>query len=278
MESFLKNELNMSINTFSIKQINTELLKKNLYKNLDKKQKYVMERYKGPPHGIDKYGIKGYDDFTNYFINKELFVTLNIKEIKMYTTLFGMNDKYDLYRIHMNNFEEQLGKIVKTINTIRLKNMEKYVSAMDGIINCGITNNQNILYRVMLKPFSSNVIQNFTSWSLYPLLHFGSYSQEFHIYVAKLKKNIKSFYVEYNGEDKNLEEIKNFPFYEYEFLLPRDLEFKTKKTITKKVKPLYIGNKFGDFNEQTIHVHYIEIIKKNKSQKNIINESPRILF
>jgi hypothetical protein len=277
MYSLITQELNIKVNIDKIKEKNQELLKKNLYKNLNKTQKYIIERYKGPPHGIDKFGLKGYGDFTDFFINKKQFVSIKTTEIPVYATIFGLNDHYDTFSIRQHNFAEKIKNILTTINKKRTENMEKYVNIMDSIIKSGIKNNNNILYRVMTKEFDSNIIANITSWSLYPQIFFGAGNPVFHIYVAKLSPKIKSFYVEYDGQDKDLEDIKKFPFYEYEFILPRSIEFKQTKVSIKKIKPITFDNKHNsDLKEQIVHIHYIKIIKQHKAIKNVITENPSL--
>jgi hypothetical protein len=272
MYSFIIKELNIKLNIDKIKEKNEELLKKNLYKNLDKKEKYIIERYKGPPHGIDKFGLKGYIDFSDYFINQKEFTNINIKEIPVYTTIFGLNDHYNTFHINQHNFQEKITYILTTINDKRIENMEKYISIMDNIINKGIKNNNNTIYRVMSKNFDSNIIKNFTSWSLYPQIWFGAGSDVFHIYIAKLSPKIKSFYVEYDGDDKELTDIKKFPYYEYEFILPRNIEFTQKKISIKKIKPIMFEEKMkSNVKEQIVHIHYINIFKQHKNIKNIKN-------
>jgi len=46
----------------------------------------------------------------------------------------------------------------------------------------------------------------------------------------KIPKKLKVLYLENNSKDKNLDNFQDFTMYEYEYLLPRNLEFIEYKT------------------------------------------------
>jgi hypothetical protein len=76
-------------------------------------------------------------------------------------------------------------------------------------------------------------------------------------------------YVENNSKDKNLKTFQEFGMYEFEYLLPRDIEFKELKT--KKIvipnQRFAIKNSKNKKKEVKIIIHYIKLIKKLKSNK-----------
>ena len=140
---------------------------------------------------------------------------------------------------------------------------------MDTVFNKGIRSTDTV-YRMMSVPFNGNVIKNTTSWSLSPIEWFCNSETECHLYVTKLSKNIKVMYVENNSKDKNLKTFQEFYAYEFEYLLPRDIEFKelkTKKIAIPNPKFALKNKPINQKKEVNIMVHYIKIIKKLKSKK-----------
>ena len=108
------------------------------------------------------------------------------------------------------------------------------------------------------------MIKNSTSWALVPL---GPGIEEiYHIYITKIPKFLKVFYLENKSNSKYLKSFKDWFIYEFEYLLPRGLEFT--ETKTKKYKLLTNNFMFKDETEnyeyQTIYCHWIQILKKEK--------------
>jgi len=75
---------------------------------------------------------------------------------------------------------------------------------------------------------------------------------------------LKVIYIENDSKDKNLSVFNNFHFYEFEFILPRNLRFRETKTIIKKIFNRDFDSKIHQDKEKKIHIHYIKIIKKIK--------------
>jgi hypothetical protein len=264
----------LNIDSKAINKIknDNELLMKNeskVYDRLSQYEKHVIYTYKGPPHGIDQYGLKGYRDYYNFFLDKDKFYTIDLKDVRLYITLFKLNNLYDnIYDFDINNLDVKLRKIIRDIAKIRCDNIIKNIHVMNSVINKGIHYN-GFIYRVMRTPFKGNIINNFTSWSLYPQFNFAD-SNEIHLYVTKMSKKMKAFYVEYDGDDKNLQDLKNFPYYEYELILPTNLEFTIKKIKKFKVndtKNFFVKNKKDTRND--LYVVNIYWIKFTGIQKNV---------
>jgi hypothetical protein len=249
-----------NIDTEKIKKRNKELIDMKLMDKLSSSQKKFLNFYKGPGNQtINSNGFFGYTDLSNYLINPDKFSEISLKHLEQYLAVYNIN-------IQKCN-SEALKKYLVEINNNRIKNIKKYLNYGDSLFKKGIHSN-DIIYRVQEKPIEGNIIKNITSWSLAPIEWFCWNSSECHLYITKIPKDIKVFYLENNSKDKDLKIFDDFPFYEFEYLLPRNLEFKEIKT--KKIK--IINKFFNDKNEnrnkekyQIFNIHYIKIIKKNKN-------------
>jgi len=255
------------IDTEKINKRNDELIKMNLMDRLSIKQKKILNFYKGPPKFINDDGLYSYSDITTYLTDEQSFGKISVKNLKDYIIIYQINR--DKFGIQYNEIVDQLDGILKTIQKKRIQSVVKYINIMDTVFNKGIRSTDTI-YRMMSVPFNGNVIKNTTSWSLSPIEWFCNSETECHLYVTKLSKNIKVMYVENNSKDKNLKTFQEFYAYEFEYLLPRDIEFKELKT--KKIaipNPKFALKKkpINQKKEVNIIVHYIKIIKKLKSKK-----------
>lgn len=249
-----------------IKEENKKLMKMKIYDKLSNTEKYIINNYKGPSKGIDKYGLKGYNDYYDYQFNKESFNTINLDELKSYVTLFNLNYSMNDIYLSMSDIDQKLKKILKQICDQREKNIIKCINHIDQIISKGISYNGRI-YRIMSRPFDKNMISNFTSWSLHPQIGFCGGSNECHVYVTKMPSRMKAFYVESDIPDKMIQDIVEFSYYEFELILPRNLEFKEIKS--KKIfAPDFWGfsekNKTSN-NVKTIYIHWIKILRQHKN-------------
>jgi len=270
LERFLKLDKEMT------KSNNEKLLDMNLYDKLTAEEKYVLSRYKGPSHGMDKYGLFGYDDYNKLFLNPEKFLTINADYINEYIVLYKMNESYDDMHLDLDNLKTRLGKILDQINNKRKSNIIKCINHFDHIVNKGI-HYSGYLYRIMGTPFTGNEIINFTSWSMYPQM--GFCEDDCYIYITKMPKKMKGWYMEYdtqNNTDKILKDISNFSYYEYEFVLPRNITFKTIKTVNLSIPPLHFDSKSNkDKNKINVEITRIEIIgHKYVPPKEIVDKLP----
>jgi hypothetical protein len=78
---------------------------------------------------------------------------------------------------------------------------------------------------------------------------------------------MKVLYLENKSKDKNLDVFQDFNLYEFEFILPRNIEFKEYKTKKLTVTNFRYADKDSNHNyiDKVFIVHYIKIIKKIKS-------------
>uniref|UniRef100_A0A6C0CAX6 Uncharacterized protein n=1 Tax=viral metagenome TaxID=1070528 RepID=A0A6C0CAX6_9ZZZZ len=273
LERFLKLDKDV------IKSNNEKFINMNLYDKLTAEEKYVLTRYKGPSHGMDKYGLFGYDDYNKLFIDPEKFLTIDVNHLDEYVVLYRLNDSYDDMHLNLNDLKSQLGKILDKINNKRKSNIIKCVNHFDHIIRKGI-HYPGYLYRVMRTPFMGTEIKNFTSWSMYPQI--GFCDGNCHIYIVKLPKKMKAWYMEYdiqypnNEKDQILKDIGNFGYYEYEFLLPRNITFRILKTVNFSMPMTQFDSKANkDKTKMHLQVTRIEITGyKYVSPKEIVNKLP----
>ena len=101
------------------------------------------------------------------------------------------------------------------------------------------------------------------------LTYLPDLAKESTIKITKIPKNIKVIYIENDSKDKHLTMFQWFNYYEFEYILPRDIEFI--EIATKKIK---IPNKNFSSKKETInkssdrifYLHWIKITKKIKSE------------
>jgi hypothetical protein len=255
----------LKIDVEKIKQRNNELISKNWIDGLSVQQKKFLNFRKGPPSSLmNRYGLFGYTDLSNFLINPDKFNEIKLSDIQAYMTIFELKQKWDLFNVGM--FNDDFTKILQQIQKKRIKNIIKYIELEDSIFKKGIYANDTI-YRVQDRLFENNIIKNSTSWSLTPQEFFCSKSV-CHIYITKIPKNIKVIYLENNSKDKNLDIFQNFNYFEFEFILPRNLEFKEIKTKIIDIPNRHFDSKNEIQNKhKTIkyNIHYIKIIKKIKN-------------
>jgi hypothetical protein len=251
--SYLKLDLD------KIKTRNKELIKKKWIDKLSTKQKQYLNFRKGYPSLINKDGLFGFPEMTNYLINPDSFNEIYINNLSSYLNIYQLKTKWDM--IHLNNITKDLTDLLTNIQKRRIKAIQKYIKIEDSIFKKGIYANDTI-YRIQGMPIKGDVIKNCTSWSLYPQKGFCGGGKECHLYITKIPKNLKVVYLENDSKDKNLSVFKDFDIYEFEFLLPRNIKFKIIKTITKK----FLNKRFQDKNEKRNHnyiklfIHTIKII------------------
>jgi hypothetical protein len=255
----------LKINIKKIQERNDELIQNKWIDKLTTKQKKFINWRKGPPKILNRDGLLGYMDLSDYLINPDKFSEINVNVLRDYLSIYEVKQKFGI--ITFSDISDDLKKILKTIQEHRVHNIQKYIKIEDDIFKKGIYAN-DLIYRVQKDPFSGNIIKNSTSWSLAPIENFCR-KEECHLYITRVPKDIKVLYLENNSKDKNLEMFKEFNSYEYEFVLPRDLEFKEYKTIKLTITNNNYASKNpnSNFINKMFIVHYIKIIKKIKSSE-----------
>jgi hypothetical protein len=246
-----------------IKKRNDELMSTNWIDSLTKTQKKFLNWRKGPPKLINNDGLFGYTDLSDYLTNPEKFSEISISNLRDYIIIYGIRQKFD--SIRLNDINQDLEKIIREIQKKRVESIQKYIAIEDSIFFNGI-NSRDIIYRMQSNPIKSNIIYNSTSWSLYPIDWFCE-TKECHLYVTKIPSNLKVIYLENKSKDKLLDVFNEFNFYEFEYLLPRNLEFIEVKKRKIKLPNKYFTDKNKDIsehNENIIIIHWIKIIKKVK--------------
>jgi hypothetical protein len=250
------------IDTDKIKKRNEELMSMNWFDKLSIQQKKFLDFRKGPPKQLlNKDGLYGYPDLSNYLVNPDKFSEISISNLQDYLMIFNIEQEWEM--IWFSKINDDLKKILKKIQEERIKNIQKYIKLEDSIFNKGIYAN-DIVYRVQDKPIEGNIIKNSTSWSLAPIENFCD-KTECHMYVTQIPKKLKVIYLENKSKDKNLKTFQQFNMYEFEFVLPRNLEFKELKTKTYSIpnrKFNFKNEEMSKPKEQKFIVHYIKIIKK----------------
>jgi hypothetical protein len=250
------------INIDKIKKRNEELMSKNWIDKLSKEQKKFLNFRKGfGKQLMNKDGLFSYIDLSNYLINPNKFSEIYINHLQDYIMTFEIGPVAEM--IWFSNINNDLKKILMNIQEKRIQSVQKYIMIEDSIFKKGIYANDTI-YRVQQNMIEGNIIRNSTSWSLTPISNFCS-NKECHMYVTNIPKNLKVVYLENKSEDKNLKIFQEFNIYEFEFLLPRNLEFKEIKTKTYNVPNINFDSKNEDINKHKTTkfiIHYIKIIKK----------------
>ncbi len=253
-----------NINLDKIKKRNDELMNTNWIDSLSKTQKKFLNFRKGPPKLMNNEGLSSYFDLSNYLTNPEKFSEIDINSLKDYLVIYDIKQKYDC--IGLNDINQDLERILNEIQKKRIKSIQKYIEIENTIFEKGIFS-KDIIYRIQNNPIKGNIIYNSTSWSLYPIDWFCE-NKECHLYITKIPNNLKVIYLENKSKDKELNVFNDFNIYEFEYLLPRNLEFKEMKKNTIKLPNKYFNNKSKDLsehNETTIIVHWIKIIRKVKN-------------
>jgi len=173
----------LKIDVEKIKQRNNELISKNWIDGLSVQQKKFLNFRKGPPSSLmNRYGLFGYTDLSNFLINPDKFNEIRLSDIQAYMTIFELKQKWDLFNVGM--FNDDFTKILQQIQKKRIKNIIKYIELEDSIFKKGIYANDTI-YRIQDRLFENNIIKNSTSWSLTPQEFFCSKSV-CHIYITKI--------------------------------------------------------------------------------------------
>jgi hypothetical protein len=260
-----------------VKEKNKELIKKNFMDKLNTKQKKVLNFYKGPEKYMNEDGLYGYIDITQYLTSESKFGKIHVQQIKDYVLRYQINS--DITCLYMYNIGYDFNNILKEIQKNRINAVVKYIKIFDKMFSKGIKTDATI-YRMMSTPFNGNIIKNITSWSLIPIEGFCN-SPECHLYVTKLTNNIKVIYMENNSKDKNLKTFQEFGIYEYEFILPRNIEFVEEKVIKLKIPNgsfVLKSEENKESKETKIIVHYINIIKKHKTKENLYKNIPVTLL
>jgi hypothetical protein len=251
------------IDTDKIKKRNEELMAMNWIDKLTAKQKSFLNFRKGPPKFLmNKDGLYGFPDISNYLVKPDVFSKISINSLEQYIITFDIKQKFEV--IEFNLISADLTKILQKIQQMRIKNIQKYIKVEDSIFKKGIYANDTI-YRVQDKAIEGNIIKNSTSWSLAPIEWFCGDSV-CHLYITKIPKKIKVIYLENKSKDKNLKMFQDFQIYEFEFILPRNIEFKELKTKTFKIpnRMFALKDEMKSKNkEQVFIIHYVKIIKRH---------------
>jgi hypothetical protein len=245
-----------------IKKRNKELINMNWIDKLSIDQKKFLNFRKGNPTLMNIHGMKGYTDLTNYLIDPESFSNIDINSLKDYFIIYEIKQKYN--SIMINNINEDLKKILIKIQQKRIENIQKYIEIEDSIFEMGIKS-KDIIYRTQNTKINGSIIKNSSSWSLIPL-DFFCYSKECHLYITKIPNNLKVIYLENKNIDNELSNFQEFDNYEFEYLLPRNLEFIEVKTKNIKIPNDNVTSKsdYNNYKEKKITIHWIKIIKKIK--------------
>jgi hypothetical protein len=252
-----------NIDLEKIKRRNEELMNTNWIDTLTKPQKKFLNFRKGPPKLINNDGLSSYFDLSNYLTNADKFSEIPVSSLRDYLIIYGIKQKYD--SINFDNINDDLKRIMNEIQKKRIQSVQKYIEIEDSIFNKGI-HSKDIIYRIQNNPIKDNILYNTTSWSLYPIDWFCE-KKECHLYITKIPNNLKVVYLENKSKDKELNVFNEFNIYEFEYLLPRNIEFKEVKKATIKLPNKYFVNKskeLSEHNETIIIVHWIKIIRKVK--------------
>jgi len=255
--NFLTAKFKIDMN--KVNKRNKELVDSNWIDKLNKSQKKFLNWRKGPPKIMNLDGLFGYGDLSNYLINQDRFNEIDLNELSKYLSIYNI----DVGHINDRNINENLKKILQAIQNKRIKTIQKYISIEDSIFKKGIYSNDTI-YRTQDKPIEGNIIKNSTSWSLIPQEWF-CINEECHLYITKIPKDLKVIYIENKSNDKELKTFNDFGFYEYEYILPKNLEFKEISTKIVKIPNKIVDDKstlFNSFTEQKFICHTIKIIGK----------------
>lgn len=247
-----------NIDIDKIKKRNTELINLNLTDKLNTKQQQILNWRKGEPTPyMNKNGLFGYYDLSNYLINTDKFGEIELKYLRDYLITYEIKPEYNI------SYELDLKNILLKINSYRVKAIQKYIKLEDSIFSKGI-HSSDIIYRIQREQIEGNMIMNSTSWALSPME--GFCNKICHLYITKIPKFLKVFYLENKSNSKHLKMFKDFQIYEFEYLLPRGLEFTEIKTKKYKLLKNYIMFKDETLNYEyrTIYCHWIKIIKKVK--------------
>ena len=269
MEYFIRK---FKISTELTNKIHKELLAKNMTKKLSNKEKQILNFYKGPPKMMNKDGFHSYADITNYLYNFDIFNEIHIDDFNKLCLLFQVDHKgYIKFDDIPKNIHDNLVVIQKK----RIKSIVKYIKTLDQVISKGqLIDKKLAIYRFMSRPIDGNIIKNVSSWSLIPQPWFCDMDKECHLYVTTIPKNLKTIYIDYEGNDKNMKTFTEFDYAEYEFLLPRNLEFKETSTNKMEIPNREFNRKeLMDKKTQTLIIHNIKLIKKHKSDVEIKNSS-----
>ena len=248
------------INIDKVKKRNEELINKKWIDKLSTKQKKFLDWRKGPPKNMNKDGLFSYFDLSNYLVNQNDFNKININHLVQYLTIYDIQQ-----RINMNTITDDLKIILQKIQKNRINAIRKYISIEDSIFKIGIYS-RDVIYRMQTKPIDSNIIKNSTSWGLVPIEWFCE-DTICHLYITKIPSKLKVIYLENNSKDKNLNTFQNFNMYEFEYILPRNIEFVEIKTKNIKILNIHFANKDNKINtpkERTVICHWIRITKQIK--------------
>jgi len=80
-----------NVNIDKIKKRNEELIQTKWIDKLSTKQKKYLNFRKGPPQLMNKDGLLGYPDISNYLVNIDKFNEINIKDTKLFIYLSNIN-------------------------------------------------------------------------------------------------------------------------------------------------------------------------------------------
>ena len=221
----------LKIDIDDVKKRNKELIATNWLSALNAKQKKFINWRKGVNPIMNRDGLFGYAELSTYLLNPEKFNEINVDDLKEYFSLYDIKTQWSV--IPFANINNDIKSILKKIHDGRISKIQKYIKLEDSIFKHGLRSNDTI-YRMQNEKVNDNVFKNSTSWSLAPQ-EFFCWGSTCHLYITTLTKKIKVLYLENNLKDKNLDKFADFEYYEFEYILPRDLEFEEYKTKKKKI-------------------------------------------
>jgi hypothetical protein len=256
-----------------IKKRNLELIATKWIDTLNTEQKKYLNFRKGGTFMLNSDGSISYLDLSDYLTQSKKFYEISMDNLKKFLLVYQIN--YTC--IYFDNIDTELKKILQQIQLRRIESIQKYIEIEDSIFKKGI-NSRDIVYRVQNKPFSNKIIPNSTSWSLCPIEWFcnsadSNGNNECFLYITKIPPNLKVCYIENDSKDKNLNIFNGFTIYEFEYILPRNIEFVEIKKKKIKIINFYFNKKISKNTHHFINICWIKIIKIHKNINFPQNES-----
>jgi hypothetical protein len=103
----------LKINLKKVQQRNEELMENKWIDTLTTKQKKFINWRKGPPKILNRDGLSGFTDLSNYLVNPDKFSEINISILRDYLSIYEVKQKFDM--INLSNISDDLKRILKSI-------------------------------------------------------------------------------------------------------------------------------------------------------------------